>query len=503
MNWLTSRCAPLMALTALALTSCDKGTDLNVDLPDTTAISTEYRDLDVEAGTVRLAPVQTLKNDHFLVGRLIDNVAGTTETWSYLNVVTGPGVNGGGSTDSLPSKLIRPLLDSVVLVLGFDQVYGSATAPLAFDVYKLLAPLDERQVYNSGTAMPLGTALGQNLTSRLDRTRQVVTTAATTTTPAVIATVPDQTVRLLLQRRAFAAVPPSGTKPGQAAIAAIPLPFATDLFTQLSQPNFGQAQLDAALQGLAVVPSASHNGSIVSFGRNYDSRMTVYFHADATRPDTLRRTYSLYFGPVFSSHNLPAARDPRYYTQIISTLPPALAALSATSGFVPAAALSGTSYVQEGTGLGTRVKFLGLDGLLNTPGLIVNRAELRVPIKPFTNALFPNPSQLYAVEVDGNNDVLSRTTNFTVADRVVQADGRNQLGTGAPAVGALTDVTTSLAYYSLPITNYLQAYINDKLESRPAALVLVPSIRASNNLFLNRAALNASGIKLRVYYSKR
>ena len=502
MNWLTSRCAPLVALTALALAGCDKGTDLNVDLPDTTAISTEYKDLDVTAATVRLVPIQTLKNDHFLVGRLTDNVAGTTEARGYFNVVESLSVPGGGIIDSLPSKLTRPVLDSVVFVMGFDRVYGSANTPIAFDVHKLLTPLEERQAYDSGTATPLGQNLGQNLTSRLDRMK-TVTTAATTTTPAVTSVVADQTVRLLLQRRAFAAVPPRGTKPGRAAIPAAGSPnavaFANSLFTQLSLPNFGQAQLDAALKGLAIVPSAGSSSSIVSFGRSYDSRMVVYFHA----ADTLRRTYSVYFGPVFSSHGLPSARDPRYYTQITSTLPPALAALSATSGAVPAAALNGTSYVQEGTGLGTRVTFLGLESLMNTPGLTVNRAELRVPVKPFTNALFANPNQLYAVEVDGSNNILQRTTNFIVSDRVVQADGQDQRGTGVPAIGLLTDATTSQSYYSLPLTNYLQSYLTDKLDGRPAALVLTPNIRTSNSLLLNRAVLDANNIKLRVYYSKR
>ena len=508
MNWLTSRCAPLVALTALALAGCDKGTNLNVDLPDTTAISTEYQDfpLAATAATVRLVPVQTLKTEHFLVGRLADNVAGTTEARSYFNVVAGPDVN-GSSLDSLPAKLVRPILDSVVLVIGFDRVYGSSSAPVTFDVYKLLDPLDERQVYDSGTATPLGTALGQNLTSRLDRTQQITITAASATTPAVTTSVPDQSVRLLLQRRAFAAVPATPTKPARPAVPAAGSPagvdFATNLFAQLSLPNFGQTQLNAALKGLAVVPSAAHNSSIVSGGRNFDSRMVVYFHGDANRPDTLRRSYSVYFGPAYSNRSLPGARDPRYYTQITNALPPALSALGATSGAVPATALNGTSYVQEGIGLGTRVTFLGLEALMNTPGLIVNRAELRVPIQPFSNALFANPIQLYAVEVDASNNILQRTTNFAVSDRVVQANGRSQIGTGTPAGGPLIDATTSLAYYSLPITDYLQAYLSDKLDGRPAALVLVPNIRASSTLSLNRAALDANNIKLRVYYSKR
>ncbi|MFC7666586.1 DUF4270 family protein [Hymenobacter humi] len=390
--------------------------------------------------------------------------------------------------------------------MGFDKVYGSSTTPVKFDVYKLAAPLDERQAYDSGTTTATGDLLGQNLTSRLDRTRKV-TTAASGTTPASTTIVPDQTVRLLLQRRAFPAAA------GRPAITAIPLPFATDLFDKLSLPNFGQTQLDAALKGLVVAPSAGHNSSIVSFARSNAQRMIVYFHA----ADTLRRTYSLFFGPVFSgSQGLPPARDPRYYTQITNDLAGTpLSALADTKQAIARNASGETSYVQEGTGLGTRIKFKGLEELTKTPGLTINRAELRVPVKPFSNALFPNPSQLYAVEVGTNNEVLQRTANFIPTNRIVQADGSNQLGVGNPAFTSLTDASTSQSYYSLPITSYLQAYLTGKIDGNPAALVLVPTsvltsspdrnpiLDAPNVLSLNRAALDAANISLRVYYSKR
>jgi len=184
-------------------------------------------------------------------------------------------------------------------------------------------------------------------------------------------------------------------------------------------------------------------------------------------------------------------------------LPPALAVLANRASAVPASALNGTSYVQEGTGLGTRVTFQGLEALKATPNLTVNRAEIRVPVKPFTNALFGNPSLLYAVEVDASNNALQRTINFLSGDRVVQADGADQLSGGYPATGTLNDVATTQAYYSLPITNYLNAYLKDKLGGNPASLVLTPSIQASSTLSLNRAVLDANNITLRVYYSKK
>jgi hypothetical protein len=511
MNWLTSRCASLAAVAALALatTSCDTGTALNVDLPDTSAINTDYLDLNVTSGTVRLAPVQTLKANHFLVGRLNDNVVGTTEARAYFNVLDAAGIStvslaaGFTPTDSLPSSLatgtVTPVLDSVVLVARFDRVYGSATTPAKFDVYNLQAPLDERQVYDSGTDIALGAALGQNLTARLDLTQvQIIkpaeaATATAAAVPAVTAIVPDPTVRLLLQRRN---VPASGT---QSAIPGVSSAFADNLFTQLKQPNFTQTQLDALLKGLALVPSANHNSNIVSFSKTYKSRLLIYYHADAAR-----RTYSLYFGPAYSGQGLAAARDPRYYTRIITdALPGNLSVLANRAGFVPNALLGGISYAQEGTGLGTRITFQGLDALMNKTGLTINRAEIRVPVKPFSNALFLNPTFLYAVEVDNNNEILQRTINNLPSDRVVQSDGANQLLAASPAFGSITDASTTQAYYSIPVTSYLQAYLGDKLGGNPASLVLIPSVQSTSALTLNRTAIDAPNIKLRVYYSQR
>ncbi|WP_210514530.1 DUF4270 family protein [Hymenobacter terricola] len=495
MNWLTSRCAPLVALATLALASCDKGTDLNVDLPDTTAVNTEYQDFPVDVATVRFAPVQTQKTDHYLIGRLVDNVAGTTEARAYFNVIT------ASSNDSLPSKLITPVLDSVVLVMGYDKVNGSTGTPVKFDVYNLQASLDERQSYNSSSVTATGpTALGSNLVGRLDHTLQVATD--TTTRPITTATVIDPVVRLALYRAA-ATTAPLAPSPAVAS----PF-FSNTFFTALRGTSFTQAQLDGLLKGLAIVPSPGYSSAIVSFGRAYNARLAFFFHDDGVPAPAApkRRTwhsYSIFFGPVYSGAGAASASDPRYYTQIISTLPPALAALNTNAGSIDPNLLNGIAYVQEGTGFGARVTFRGLSVLMNQPRLTVNRAELRAPVKPYTNALFPNPGLLYAVEVGPNNDILQRIVNYTSYDRIVQADGQDQLGTSYPATSALTDAATTQSYYSIPITSYLDAYLKDKLDGDPTALVLVPNVRNSASLSLNRAALDAAHISLRVYYSKR
>jgi hypothetical protein len=257
------------------------------------------------------------------------------------------------------------------------------------------------------------------------------------------------------------------------------------------------------LKGLAFAPAAgsTYNSSILSFARGSSARLVVYYH---TTSDPIRTSYAFGFGAVYSSVGDTPARDPRYFTQITSNFSGTpLARLATASDAVRAGELSGVSYLQEGVGLGTRIRFTGLEALRNKPGLAINRAELRVPVKPFTNALFPNPSALFAVEVDASNRILQRSVSSILYDRVVQADGASPRGVNTEALAFITPSASAQPYYSLFITNYLQAYLSNNLDGAlPEYLVLVPNIRRSPNLALNRAVVDADKISLRVYYSQ-
>ena len=488
MNWLASRTAYLTAVAAtglLALAGCDKGTDLNVDLPETTGISTSFEEVALEGATVRPGPVPTLKANHFLAGRLRDQVTGNTFARAYLNLVA------GSLNDSLPSRFPKPVLDSVVLVMPFDKVYGSATAPARFDVYGLAQKLDERRVYNSGTEWPRTAALATNVTGRLDRTIQIRDPLS-----PVPVVVNDQTLRLKLVRPT---TPPAAGTP------------LADLFTALrASTTFDQARLDAALRGLALEPTAGYDGGIVSFGRVGACRMEVYFHSADVAPAKWH-AYPIRFGLVNTSTQAGASSisDPRYYTQISADFRGSpLAPLADSTVAVSAAALGGVSYVQEGVGLGTRLPLRGLEALrakLGTSGFVINRAELRLPVKPFSNGLLPSPTTLYAVEVDAAGRTLRRNpASVAPTDRIVQADGFVASSTGSPASAVLVSSANSQPYYSLLITSYLQAYLDNNLDGElPTSLVLTPTIRRSTTLTLNRSVLDADNIRLYVYYSKQ
>jgi hypothetical protein len=493
MNWLTSRIAPVAALAGLlALAGCEKDTDQVVDLPDTTPISTKYDVYGVTPATVRFSPVASLKADNFLVGRLRDDLVGTVEANSYFNVVA------AGLSDSLPFKSPRIKLDSVVLVMGFNKVYGSDAVPARFDVFSLVEPLSDLSVYNSNSEEVLGPALGTNLTSRLDRTRQVTVPGVGTTLPTTT-TQPDQTVRLLLQRTAAPAVASS---------------FGTGLFTELKNgTTLTQARLNAVLKGIALKPAAGYDQAIVSFPRTSAARIQVYFHNDTATVPSKWQSYSVGFASVSAGASV--VSDPRYYTQLKTNLaggtPAPLAALATgQAAIVPA--IAGKTYLQGGVGLGTRITLEQLAPLRASRGLAINRAELRIPVKAYSNALFPLPTSLYALEVDDANRVLQRTVNFTAVDRVVQGEGANPRGTGLESLATLVNANSSEPYYSLPVTNYLQAYLNNNLDGvLPTGLVLMPTelstssgiaVRNRSGLNLSRAVLDANNIKFYVYYSK-
>jgi hypothetical protein len=493
MNWLTSRVATVaVSLALLALAGCDKGTDLNVDLPDTTGISTDYLDLDLgaQAATVRLQPVSTLKGEHYLAGRLSEGIAGTTTARSYLNVLlpTLP--------DSLPGKFISPRLDSVVMVLTYDRVYGSTTAPVRLNIGNLPARLDDRAVYNSNTppSAPITEWLGTNVPGKIDRTKQVTSTA-TTTNPAVTVTVPDPTVRLVLQRSTN-----------------MPSVFFDNLFASLKTTGFTQAKLDEKLRGVSLEPANSYNGSILSMGRVAIGRIELFFHDQGSATPAKWHAFPLVFGPVYSAVGQTPALDPRYYTQLESDFSGStLTQLGATGNVgVPATSLNNTSYLQEGNGLGTRISLNNLtqlEALRNLRGLAINRAELRVPIKPYSNLLFPNTPLLYALEANASNEVLQRVVSYVPYDRVVQADGTNPRGAGDlryATVGTIVNAGTTQPYYSILLTSYLQAYLNNNLDGElPTSLVLMPAVQQSATLSLNRTALDADNIHLFVYYSQQ
>ncbi|WP_157807682.1 DUF4270 family protein [Hymenobacter chitinivorans] len=470
----------------LAATGCEDPNNLGVELPGTSPVSTEYRDYRVNASTILQDSVETLNADRVLVGRLTDATLGTTTAKAYFNL--------RASTDTLPSDLTNPVLDSVVLVSSFDQVYGSATKTVSFDLLKLRDGLDDKKTYNSGVQdVAVGEPIGEKLISSLKRT----TTAEVAVEPGVLkskkklnadktpadstisVTSPDPTIRLVIQKDRVRSSD-----------------FANALFSALKDASFGQSKLDALLKGLAVVPSSNQTAAIVALNRASVNCIYVYHHGTISGL-ARQRSYRVRLGSSYVSGD---ANTPRYYTQLTTDFKAPFSVL--LDGTKSLRVADSVTYMQQGLGLATRLTIPGLKELANQPGLAINRAELIIPIKSSGTLLFPNPTVAFLYEINANNRVLQRTVNISPVERIVQANLQNQLGQGKEAAVSLYDVDASKKYYSVVITTYLQAYLANQLGEQAAALMLSPVLRRSFDLSLNRSVLDAQNIKLRVYSSK-
>ena len=479
-------------LGAALLSACDKGTDLNVDLPSATSINTRYTDTPLETTTVRFDSLETLKSDHYLAGRYADNITGTTTATALLNLQI------SSLTDSLPSKFVAPVLDSVLFIQGFSAVYGQASVPAVFDLLELTAPLSETRAYTSASVPDLNTTpLALNLVGRLDR-RLRLPQNKSDSVAGTFRYLDDPTLRLtLLDTR-------RNVRPGEA--------FANRFFSALSLPVFGPTELTAALTGLAVVPAAGYDRAVVSFGRSLASRLVFYFHDPAATARPLAwHSYSVLFGASPGGTGAARPNDPRYYTYLTTDFGPSpLAPLADPTQQVLSAGLNGLAYVQDGAGLGVRVRIPAvLATALTTNRQIINRAEIYLPVKPFTNAVFPYATGLFMSEVDSRNQVLRRVSGLLATDRIVQRDGAAPTGSGNEVLAVLYDANTSAPYYLLPVTSYLQYYLNNlstHAETVPDGLLLAPTVRRSQNLTLNRSVLDVDGSRggprLRVYYSQ-
>ena len=503
MNWPTSasRLASVSLLAAATLgftTACEKANDLGLDLPGTSPISAQYLDLPVTVSTVQQPAVPTVKADRFFVGRVQDSYVGTTSASAFVNLLVIPTI---APIDSLPAKFTAVTLDSVIFSLTFDLVYGSAAQPLRFNLLQLQQPLDDRTVYDSKSQVATGASLLTDFAAPLNRERTVRVPVSTAggVNDTIPSTVPDQVIRIPLLKQ-----------PGTAALA-------TAVFAAMQSASFNQDALDAVWKGVAMEPATGHTANIVGFPRTGVSRVTFYFTGTSAADKVRHHNYSLFLAnitPQAIGQNA-VVTDGKFFTQLTTDLKgTALASLSPQNP-LPASATDGLTYVQEGVGLATRLdlKSLDLDNLRNNNDLAINRAELLIPVKQFSNGLFPYPTGLYLYEVNDANEALIRTSGAQTAERLVQREGIIETSSGSfratpVTVGAPAQAVFPLGqnppqYYAVSVTEYLQAYLQNRLEGElPTGLLLSPILRSATSLTLNRAQLDANNIKLRVYYSK-
>ncbi|WP_165822187.1 DUF4270 family protein [Hymenobacter edaphi] len=474
--------ALLLTSALFSLASCEDTNELGVDLPGTTPIDTAFEEFPVTASTIRQDSLATTQKDHFLVGQLPDgNTGGLLQARAFLEVAA--------SSDSLPSQYAtqNPKLDSVVVLANFDRVYGSATAPLRLSVYDLQQPLDDFTTYNSTSVVGLSTPIVLDKPVKLNspiRDR--------------INSLDSVTVRPLR-------IPLSTDTLNQTA-------FARQLFAKMlstTTVRLSDADLRTVWKGMGLV--ATTQGTAVAFNRSLLSAVYVYYHLPYGTNQSVRNRKRKVYRILYGDPNQ-VASAPRYFTNISYTLntpgSPFNVLQNNGQASVPSSASDETVYSQDGTGLVTKLVIPGLDVLRQRQAqsnLIINRAELIIPVKPYSTAQFVAPSQLFIYEANNvNNRILLFQNGVNQLERLVQQEGFLAPTAGRPLALQLTEANATTRYYSTLLTGYVQAYAKNQLpEPSPSAFLLSPTRRrAGGELSLDRAVIDAPNIKLRVYYSK-
>ncbi|WP_242921522.1 DUF4270 family protein [Pontibacter liquoris] len=438
------------------LASCEDASEIGIDLQDKNQIGTNYTDtLTITTGTVllndsilsfRVVPVQA--------GQYADPVLGTVKATTYTELAL------GGSSVKFGDN---PVADSAVLTLDYGAIYGNQSAPLTLEVHRLTEGFQEKASYFTTSTLayesePLGTVTFQ---PRLTKVKS------------------------------------GNTEVDSATIARVKLSpaFASELVAQSGQSTFtNQDNFNNFLKGIALVPTGQL-GNIVGFKPNSaKTRITLYYKAGAEQ----------------KTHVFGISEGQRFFTNVqTDRTGTALASLDQKGEYIPATATGGESYIQTNSQLLTKIEIPYLLKLKELEGdIVLNRAELVIPVKKGSTAAVAAPPVLALFPTNSSNRILKTSAGAPIT---VQKD----------ALGSVdrTDNPAALAYdakrgqYALNITPYVQALLLGKKEN--LGLLLAP-VRISTNSQTGasgtstetapyRAIISNTGedqVKLLLYFSK-
>ncbi|MBC7447614.1 MAG: DUF4270 family protein [Hymenobacteraceae bacterium] len=467
----------------LATTSCDPANEVGQDvLPDEVPSTATYVELPVSGATVlRVDSVLTANKVTALVGNLLDVNVGTTNAEAYFQVsplTPNPTVR-------LTDPTVKAKVDSLVLTLTFSQYYGSVNGIQNLEAYKLTEVFADDKAYYAGSA-PLTTDA-----KKLGETSFRLRYATSTSTGRVLKypwIVGDTATRKA-----------DGVRTLQALRMLMDTTLRNDLFNAVGTPAL--ASLDAIqglLKGLVVRPAGT--GTLVTLSpQTTGTKLELFYHLPKDSTVAQKKSHSF----IFSLGN---PNTERYFSRITTDYAKgeylkvfAARQPTADGDTVAAGTANGfTAYLQGGLELATRLKITGFGALQAKQGrLLINRAELVIPVKPYAVGVYPVPPAAYLVEVDARNRFLKANDQW----RTVQANSADPQGTANPAI--VTYDATQRAYRVL-LTSYLDARLHDKLlDTKATAMWLVPTLPSATGFSLNRALIDAAPgqIKLKVYYS--
>ncbi|MEJ8802524.1 DUF4270 domain-containing protein [Pontibacter sp. H249] len=440
------------------LASCDDPTDIGIDLQDENLIGTNFTDtITINTGTVLLTDsILSFRTAPAQVGYLADPVLGTLKATTYTEVA----LNG---TDVKFGE--NPQVDSMVLTLDYSFIYGNKTAPLKLNVFRLTEGFQEKASYFTNTTLA----------------KQEAPLGSTTLVP------------LLYEKKKQFDVDSTAAK--RLVKIKLPQSLINEFVAQSgNDPLKSQANFKAFFKGLAIAP-AGEPSSILALNLAADSSKIVMHYKNGA--DKKKHTFRLSGSAVNYFTNFEGNRAGT-----------AVAELSQNGDFIPATEGNGNeSYIQNNTQLLTKLTLPYLENFREAAGtIIINRAELIVPVKAASTGAFSAPPQLLLYQTNNTNRILKDGSGNALT---VQQNGVGQINSTAfPA--ALT-FDNKRNRYALNITSYFQAMLLGKKPNN--GLLLAPAVvtnsqsgtSVASDIRPFRAIISNAGdskVQLVVYYSK-
>jgi hypothetical protein len=449
----------LLFFSVATLASCDDTTEIGVDLQDENQIGTEFTDtITINTGTVLLTDsILSFKIPPAQAGKLADPVLGTLKATTFTEVLL-------GGTDVKFGD--NPTPDSLVLTLDYSAIYGNKTKPLTLKVYRLTENFQEKASYFTNSSL------------------------ARESTPLGSATLVPQ---LLEKKKAFT----DSTSAKKLVKIKFNQSFINELVAKSGQdPLKTQSNFREFFKGLAIVPEGDP-ASILTVNLKADSTKLILHYKNGAdkKKHTFRfaQTDNLSFFTKFEGDR---AGTP-------------VASLNQNAAFLPSSQTGKESYIQNNTQLLTKLTFPHLQKFKEaTPNIIINRAELIVPVKASSTSFLAAPPQLLMYQTNNSNRILKSANGTALAVQANKVGGLDGTAFAAPLM-----YDASRSRYTIDFTQHFQAMLLGKKPNTgfllaPATVTtsqqngtsqITPDIRPNRTIITNN---ETNKVKLIVYYSK-
>lgn len=407
---------------------CQSGDDdLSIIKPNPDDFVVRYTDtVTVNLSTVPTDSILTDAATRLLTGSYEDVYMGKVQSVAYFQPQF--------SSSILPDT--KAVYDSLILSLAYEYYYGDTTQYQTFSIHKLTEDISKNTYYNNNS---------------------------TPYEPTPIATIRFKPK-------------PNSKKP-----------LYIKLSDDLGKTLFEQGKLNklktseefmAILKGVALVPDQTQNTAILGFTAANDSTAINLYHHINQADGKTTTTNSFKVNKGFNQ-------------TITNRTNTALSALGTNAKTSLSSLKSGNmSFIQNGTGLKTRIDIPFIKTLKSVGNVIVNRAFLRVePVKSSVSKYITAPATLALYTCNKNNLLLSQVMD---------------LNGNAVTATFVDDIINNKSYYQFDLSEYvigLMAQENDLMET---GLLLSPSADVATTF--TRVVFgdqkNTSGnTKLEVYYT--